>query len=215
MFHFLQVLPSMISPSHNNLKHIMMPTTSTAIQWAAVSWPIRYLTSIQRTCTYISLQTHSLESLHPTNFQIHCPHSHLVPHWFQSNCLEPNSYGYNSTCFVVFWVRVSLLVQAVLDLLIDHQIAQVSSWLVHKSTVAGPATWGLTSLLILSSMNPACLCFPVLTSMWKQLHCSCLFSTLPTQLWGCVGPQHPNMYTSCRMITKSSSSASSLSPPWD
>ena len=214
MFHFLPVLPSVISPSHNNLKNIMMPTTSTAIQWAAVSWPIRYLTSIQRTCTYISLQTHSLESLHPTNFQIHCPHSHLVPHWFQSNCLEPNSYGYNSTCFFVFWVRVSLLVQAVLDLLNIKGLRSLLGW-YKKSTVAGPATWGLTSLLILSSMNPACLCFPVLTSMWKQLHCSCLFSTLPTQLWGCVGPQHPNMYTSCRMITKSSSSASSLSPPWD
>ena len=119
---------TMISPSHNNLKHIMMPTTSTAIQWAAVSWPIRYLTSIQRTCTYISLQTHSLESLHPTNFQIHCPHSHLVPHWFQSNCLEPNSYGYNSTCFFVFWVRVSLLVQAILDLLNIKGLRSLLGW---------------------------------------------------------------------------------------
>ena len=106
----------------------MMPTTSTGIQWAAVSWPIRYLTSIQRTCTYISLQTHSLESLHPTNFQIHCPHSHLVPHWFQSNCLEPNSYGYNSTCFFVFWVRVSLLVQAVLDLLNIKGLRSLLGW---------------------------------------------------------------------------------------
>jgi hypothetical protein len=189
----------------------MMPTTSTGIQWAAVSWPIRYLTSIQRTCTYISLQTHSLESLHPTNFEIHYPHSHLVPHWFQSNCLEPYSYGYNSTCFFFYLLSQSVSTSPGNSGLTEHQRAQVSSWLVHKSTVAGPATWGLTSRFVLSSLRPACLCFPVLTSMWKHLHCSCLFSTLPTQPWGCIGPQYSNMYTSCRMITKSSSSA--LPPP--
>lgn len=45
-------------------------------------------------------------------------------------------------------------------------------------------------------------CFPVLTPMRKPVHCSSLFSGLPTQLRQFGGPQPPNTYTSCRKLPK-------------